>query len=74
MRLTAKYTWIPIVYNSITHREMKILSFCGISRSQSQSHFYAKEKNQFVATLRALMFPITLYDAFWGDYQRIKNQ
>lgn len=53
---------------------MKILSFCRISRSQSQSHFYAKEKNQFVATLRALMFPITLYDAFWGDYQRIKNQ
>lgn len=52
----------------------KNFRFVGLAVHNRNRIFYAKEKNQFVATLRALMFPITLYDAFWGDYQRIKNQ
>lgn len=36
--------------------------------------FYSKEKNQAVATLRALTYPITMYDHREDDYQRIIKQ
>ncbi len=36
--------------------------------------FYSKEKNQAVATLRALTYPITMYDFREADYQRIIKQ
>lgn len=36
--------------------------------------FYSKEKNQAVATLRALTYPITMYDLREADYQRIIKQ
>lgn len=36
--------------------------------------FYTKEKNQVVATLRALTYPITMYDLREAEYQRIIKQ
>lgn len=36
--------------------------------------FYAPEKNQLVATLRALLYPITMYDLFEADYQRLTHK
>ena len=36
--------------------------------------FYAAERNQFAATLRAILLPITMCDTFCGDYARLQSK
>lgn len=49
------------------------LRFTWLAIRNRNKIFYAAEKNQAVAILRALLFPITMYDAFWSDYNRLKK-
>ncbi len=51
----------------------KYVYFTWLAIRNRNKIFYAAEKNQAVAILRALLFPITMYDAFWSDYNRLKK-
>ncbi len=55
------------------HVPFRNLQFVSWAIRNRNKIFYAAERNQFAAILRAIFLPITVCDAFVGDYERLQH-
>lgn len=72
-RLIAAYTKTASLWHPFLWLIGECQFVCLLVQSRNDL-FYTTEKNQAVATLRALTYPITMYDLFEAAYQRTLKQ